>query len=320
MIEQPLISIVVPVYNVLPYLKRCIESIINQTYRNIEILLIDDGSTDDSGKICDEYEKQDIRVRTFHKCNGGLSDARNYGIEKANGKYISFIDSDDYIAQDYIEYLYSLIIKFNCNMSLCTHYVYWEDKRIKVIGNCSQEKLDAKSCLERMLYHDVIDTSAWGKLYHISLFENITYPKGKIFEDIATTYRLFLLSGNVACGYEPKYFYMMRKNSIVTNEFKLNKLDLITFTDEMACVVEKTYTDLHRAVIRRQVYARFSTLNQMLNTNEYPNIRNELVEFIRNNRWEVLINKKANIRDKIAIILLMFGYPIYKLSWKIYER
>ena len=117
--KQDLISVIVPVYNVENYLKRCLDSIINQTYQNIEIILIDDGSTDNSGNLCEDYKKIDNRIKVVHKTNGGLSDARNTGIKKAKGKYITFVDSDDYVEYDYVEYLYNLIKKYDTNISFC---------------------------------------------------------------------------------------------------------------------------------------------------------------------------------------------------------
>ena len=138
---KDLISIIVPVYNVEKYLNRCIDSILLQTYNNIEILLIDDGSLDKSSQICDEYMKKDKRIKVIHKKNGGLSDARNAGIDIARGKYITFIDSDDSVEKDLVEYLYKLVINFNTKMSICSHRVIFDEgKRIKVLGNGKEEK------------------------------------------------------------------------------------------------------------------------------------------------------------------------------------
>ena len=124
--EKPLISVIVPVYNVKQYLRRCVDSILKQTYENIEIVLIDDGSTDESGAICDRYAQKDVRVKVIHKENGGLSDARNKGMQEARGEYFAFVDSDDYIAKDYIAYLFELIVENKAQISLCGYLKFIE--------------------------------------------------------------------------------------------------------------------------------------------------------------------------------------------------
>lgn len=320
--EIDLISVVIPVYNVEIYLRKCINSILQQTYKNLDIILVDDGSTDRCGAICDEFANLDLRVRVFHKENGGLSDARNYGIDRAMGKYITFIDSDDFIEFDYIEYLYKLLVKYKCSMSLTMHNIVLKSHYTmpKKITHKKDEKLSKKKCIEKMLYHDEIDTCAWGKLYDIELFSDIRYPKGKIFEDMGTTYKLFLKCDEIACGYENKYNYIIRKDSIVNGKFHKGKLDLIKMTDEMAADVEKVYPDLSIAVTRRRVYARFSTLNQMLDISELKDIREEFIKFIFSNKKAVIGNPKAPKRDKIAIFLLQLGFSTYTKVWKIVRK
>lgn len=312
-----LVSVIVPIYNVEFYLKRCIDSILEQTYKNLEILLIDDGSTDNSSKICDDYKIKDKRIKVVHKKNGGLSDARNVGINMAKGYYITFIDSDDSVEKDMIEYLLMLIVKFNTKMSICSHNIIFDEgKRIKRLGNGKEEKLTAKECIKKMLYHKDVDTSAWAKLYSRDLFDNIKYPKGLLFEDIGTTYKFFFKSKFIACGYIGKYNYYVRKNSIVTGCFSEKKLDLLKMTDMMAVDVLKIFPDLNKAVLRRRVYARFSTINQMIGVNNIDNIRNDLINFIKINANKVLIDKLAPIRDKIAIIILCISYKMYEFIWQ----
>lgn len=310
------ISVILPIYNVEKYLKKCVTAVLNQTYSNIEIILVDDGSTDKSPKLCDEFQKRDNRILVIHKKNGGLSDARNAGTRMASGKYITYIDSDDVVALDYIEYLYSLIKKYECSMSLCTHTVVCENGKKWSYGDGTEEVLDAEKCIYRMLYHDIIDTSAWGKMFQTDIAKEILYPKGKLFEDIGTVYRFFIRCKRIACGYQSKYYYMLRKNSIVSSEFNPRKLDLLEMTDMMAREVENVYPDLKDALIRRRVYARFSTLNQMLNVKGYAEEKKEIIDFIKLHQRNVLCNPKTPKRDKIAIYLLNVGYPVYKMCWE----
>lgn len=146
---QPLISIILPVYNIEQYMERCMNSLFRQTYENCEMILIDDGSTDNSGMICDRLANEHMNVRVFHKKNGGLSDARNFGIKRASGDYITCVDPDDFVDEDYVEYLYCLIQKYNADMSICQHRVYYDNGSIKELGSFGDELISVKICIER---------------------------------------------------------------------------------------------------------------------------------------------------------------------------
>lgn len=313
------ISVVLPVYNVKQYLDRCMNSILNQTYTNLEIIMVDDGSTDGSSQVCDEYQRRDSRVNVIHKENGGLSSARNAGTEKATGEYITYIDPDDYVTLKYIEYLYNLICEFGTKMSLCTHTVLFENGKSLVYGDGGKEIISAKVCLERMLYHDVIDTSAWAKMFSIDLARKYPFPVGRLFEDIGNVYNFFIDSEMIACGYEPQYYYIVRNNSIVTGSFNIRKFDLLEMTDKMSKDVLDKFPDLERAVKRRRIYARFSTLNQMQDVTTHQDKKRDLISFIRKNTWELLRNSKVPKRDKLAAMLLYISYPLYRACWKAYK-
>lgn len=318
--QDPLISVILPIYNIEAYLDKCMESVRNQTYSNLEIIMVDDGSTDSCGEVCDKYAGMDERIVVFHKKNGGLSDARNYGIERAGGEYITCIDPDDFVDSDYVAYLYGLAVRYGTKMSICQHRVHYDNGSIRENGRQGEELIPTERCLERMLYHDVIDTSAWAKLYHRSLFEQVRYPKGKIFEDIGTTYALMMQCDAIAVGYESKYSYIFHNNSIVNGVFKPAKLDLLEMTDKMASDVGQRYPALGQAILRRRVYSRISTLNQMLNAAGYEEERGAILSFIRKNRKSILRDPKAPKRDKLALILLSVSYPLYRLVWLSYQR
>ena len=316
----PMISVILPVYNIQKYLPKCMDSLFRQTYTNLELILVDDGSTDQSGTICDNYKESDKRIKVIHKKNGGLSDARNAGIESAQGEFITCIDPDDYVDDDYISYLFELISKYNTKMSIAQHRVHYDNGTIKDMGSSGDEELDPERCLERLLYHDVIDTSAWGKLYHKSLFSDVKYPKGKLFEDIGTTYKLIMQCDRVAIGYESKYNYVFHNNSIVNGVFNIKKFDLLEMTDEMGKNVLKKYPTLKEAVLRRRVYARMSTLNQMLNAKGYEKERKDIIRFIKKYKNDILKNPKAPFRDKGALVLLTVSYRAYKFCWLHYQK
>lgn len=318
--KEPLISVILPIYNVEQYLPRCMASIMRQSYTNIEIVMVDDGSDKPCADLCDEYSGKDPRINVYHKVNGGISDARNYGVKHASGEYITYIDPDDYVDNDYVEYLYSILCKYGTRMSICQHRVSYQNGSLKEYGADGDEMLSVPECIERMMYHDVIDTSAWAKLYHCSLFETVRYPKGKIFEDMAITYQLMMQCEGIGVGYESKYNYNFHNNSIVNGSFQHAKLDLLDMTDTMARDVIEAFPQLRSAVQRRQVYARLSTLNQMLNASDCEEERNNIMEYIQCHRKEVLQNSKTPKRDKMALLLLAISYRLYRTCWLLYRR
>lgn len=322
---QPLISVIIPIYNVERYLERCLNSVISQDYHNLEIILVDDGATDDSGKIAENFAAKDNRIMVIHQENGGLSDARNSGLAKAHGEYVTFIDSDDYVTKDYVSYMFGLLANtdFKASMAMCSLMnVFSSTGRKENCGNGEEIVLTGKECIEKMCYHDLVDTCAYAKLVKKEFYDNVKFPEGKLFEDIGTTYKLFLQASQVACGFLPKYFYVIRSGSIVTSGFNANKLELLDMTDQMANDVKKRYPDLANAVLRRQVYARFSTLNQTLNSND-PSImavRKNLIAYIKKNKRAVLSNPKTPKRDRVAYFVLELGFPIYRVAWRQYEK
>lgn len=320
---EELISVVVPVYKVEKYIDKCINSIINQTYKNLEIILVDDGSPDNCGNICDEYAKKDNRINVIHKENGGLSDARNVGIEASKGKYITFIDSDDYISDNYINFLYKLIVEYKADISIGKHYVLYNNTEINTATGKKYE-LEPKQALEMMLYGDDLDVSAWAKLYKKELFESVRYPKGRLFEDAATTYKLIDLSKKIIFSSEPIYYYVMRSDSISNKSFNDKKMDLITSTNEMTCYIGEKYNDLKKACDRRLMYSYLSTLTQLAKSDEstpnYNKYKNELMNYIKENRKRVLEDSKIPKRDRIALECTKLGFGFFKWAWKLYEK
>lgn len=320
--NQPLISVIVPVYNVEKYLRRCLRSIYEQTYKNIEIVLVDDGSTDVSLQLLEEYAKKDSRAKIIRQKNMGLSAARNTGIRYSKGEYLTFIDSDDYVTHDYVEYMYKLLEQnnFSSSLALCSLMNTFPNGRSKNMGNNEERIISGKECIEMMCYHNLVDTCAYAKLGKRELYDEHFFPVGKLFEDIGSTYKLFEQCRTVACGFKAKYFYSIKENSIVTSKFKPSKLDLLEMTDQMAQSVNTIYPDLAEATARRQVYARFSTLNQTLGEPSTKMIQRKLKEYIVAHKSAILNNPKAPRRDKIAYGMLSLGLPIYEYMWKAYLK
>ena len=312
--SQVVVSVILPVYDIEGYLPTCMESLFNQTYKNFEIIIVDDGSHEPCRRLCDSYKDHE-GVSVYHKKNGGLSEARNYGFEKSRGEWVIFIDPDDWVDSDHIEYLMSLAEQFGTDMAVSQHRVMYSNGKIRDNGGVGEECLDDKTCIERMLYHDVIDTSAWGKLYKRELFDGIRYPVGLCFEDISTTYALMMKAKRIAVGYRSTYNYMYRPNSIVNGPFNPHKIDLLKTTDMMAKGILSVYPDLRNAVIRRRVYSRFSTLNQLEGVKGYDDLKKDIISFIRKYSKVVLNDPQAPTRDHLAIRLLLTDYDLYRKMW-----
>lgn len=229
--DQSLVSVIVPVYNVQDYLAQCVRSLIVQTYRNLEILLVDDGSTDESGRLCDELTAGDERITVLHKPNGGLSDARNYGIERANGDYIAFVDSDDLVRPGYFE---RLLRPFgddsDIDISICSYSLFWDGGEITDISSnlCDYEVISSNEALRRLCEprRSMQLEIAWSKLFKKSLLHDIRFPVGQVHEDTATTYKLYFSARNIAISDERLYLYRQRDNSI-TGAFRPSNTDMI---------------------------------------------------------------------------------------------
>lgn len=242
--EIPLVSIIVPIYNVEDYLERCIDSLTNQTLEAIEILLIDDGSTDKSAIICENYRKIDSRIRVYHKKNGGLSSARNFGINLASSDFIGFVDGDDFIEPDMYERLLNGCIHNNALISICGRYNITKTKKIPSLTLKKGIKLDSKNAIARLLIWDGIDSSACDKIFHKSLFKNLDFPIKKYNEDIFIMVKLFHNAGSIYHIGLPKYNYVLRSNSITNQSFNVKKMDLIQASNEVVFFVKHYYKSL----------------------------------------------------------------------------
>lgn len=223
MSTTPLISVIVPVYNVEKYIARCVESIACQTYPNLEIILVDDGSPDGSGKICDDFAERDDRIKVIHKRNGGLSSARNAGIDASNGQLIAFVDGDDYVAPEMYETLYGILTENNADMSICDcEFVEENGKTIEDKSpEIKSEVLDKAQALERLnplLYPYWKYVTAWNKLYKKELFDEIRYPDGKIHEDEFIIHHIIDRCDCVAVTDKPLYKYVQRGGSIMSDK------------------------------------------------------------------------------------------------------
>lgn len=301
------ISIIIPIYKVEKYLSKCVDSVLNQTYNNLEIILVDDGSPDMCGAIADSYREKDERVCVIHKENGGLSDARNAGIDVATGKYIVFVDSDDMISETFVEKMHRYIVESHAQISVCKRHVFYEDGKIgKAENNTVEIKVkDSVEAAKIILYQDGYDVSAWGKMYLKETFDGVYFPKGYNFEDIPTTYKAFMRAERVVFSNETLYEYLIRENSIETEPFTLKKLDGIYTGQLMLDDIIKEYPELLSAAKSRYIAINLHILSQINGKNEYVNkIKDNVIEM----RHDVMKDKSAIAKVRIACLLSYISF------------
>lgn len=226
--EEPLISVIVPVYKVEPYLDKCISSIVNQTYKNLEIILVDDGSPDNCPAMCDAWAEKDSRIRVIHKTNGGLSDARNAGMAVATGELMAFVDSDDWIAPDMYEHLYRRLAEDNSDIAACGVQMIWEDKTpsraLTREGSCV---LNQEEAMQAIIEESWLKQPVWYKLYKTALVRDILFPKGKYHEDVFWSYQAVGRAQRVSVLDHIGYYYLQRGGSIMGEGYSLKRLDAV---------------------------------------------------------------------------------------------
>lgn len=222
--QEPLISVIVPVYKVEPYLRKCLDSIVNQSYRNLEIILVDDGSPDQCGVICDEYAAKDARIIVIHQENGGVSSARNAGLAVATGEWIGWVDSDDWIENDMFEYLLQSALRRGADIAVCGRCEHYRN-RMNSRGWEQERLLDTEAALKLLLENDIMQNFLWDKLWKRELFQGVTFPVGRTFEDVAIMHNIFARARQILCLPGNKYNYVLHGQGIVGNNTLKNKVN-----------------------------------------------------------------------------------------------
>lgn len=310
--NNPLISIIIPIYKVELYLRKCVDSVLAQTYTNLEIILVDDGSPDDCGKICNEYAEKDKRVVVIYKKNGGLSDARNAGLDIMKGEYVAFVDSDDWVSQKYIGDMYENLRKYDADISLSgTIYVYENNKKDTVLPISKNEGLyTQKEAVENLFYQKGIFPSACSKLYKTELFDTIRYPKGKLNEDSATTYKIFCLCNKISYTNANNYYYLQRIGSIENSLFSPKKMDAIDIVDEMVVWISENKPEYKNAAICRLVGMNLRIYREIIRSNgKFLTEKKRITNNIKKYRRQIIFNVNVKLKIRLACILsyLRFG-------------
>ena len=320
---DPLISIVVPVYNVEKYVGACIDSILNQTYKNVEIILVDDGSTDSSGKICDDYALRYSNIKVVHQQNGGLSAARNSGIDIMAGEYVSFVDSDDLICEEYITTLYNLLVNTSADISTSSLRSFVDDENIPKKKSLLPIKIfeDGNEAVKSMLYQQRnIDNSACGKLFKTRLFENYRFPLGLLYEDLATIPYVCLKARRVVATTIPMYFYRSRSTSIL-GSFNLKRSDVLDVVDELVKYMQQYEPSLLNASRSRKFSANMNILMLM----SKAGVEDELIiarcwDNVKQLRMLMLLNPYVRLKNKMGALMSYIGLNLMQSVFKKYRE
>mgnify|MGYP002511005302 CR=1 FL=1 len=317
-LEEDKISVIVPVYNVERYLGQCVDSILRQTYRNLEIILVDDGSPDNSPEICDKYEKKDNRIKVLHKKNGGLASARNAGMDIATGKYIGFVDSDDMIAEDMYEVLYKNIIRSNAEIAVCYKTDILENIQI---GEGIVEELNKTQALKKMVLGIEFGSHACDKLFKKKvLVSGVRFPEGKTYEDLYTIYQWINNSNRIILCKSNKYYYRPNLESITSAAFSKSNMNLIYGLENLGDFFKKNYGALVKYQKMALAKSSSALLRKMITSNSYDvQYISYLIKIIRKNIW-VFLFSPYKITSKLFTIVAAINFTIAVKLYKFLQR
>ena len=315
---EDLISVVIPVYNVKPYLRMCADSVFAQTFRNLEIIFVDDGSTDGSGEICDELAKEDSRVRVIHQENGGLSAARNTGIYASTGSFLYFLDSDDAISPVTIAHLWTACIRTKADVAVGDFMRFSQTEVPDERRTFKSEAFGTEETLRRMLMNEGFGHQAWGKLFRRGLWETLRFPPGLLYEDYAVIYDVMLGAKKTAAVTDALYFYRMQEGSIMHSRIGERNLTLLDTSARVTQMLSEAYPSLRGPAVRLQIVTYMRFLSDMLETDYrlFPDVQRRIIDTVREHKKEFLHAPGVRRVDKMKLRALMAGKRIFYLMYR----
>ncbi len=314
----PLISVIIPVYNVEQYFDYCIQSVLSQDYTNLEIILVDDGSTDSSGQKCDIYAKQDHRVRVIHQINGGLSSARNTGLKEMTGEFFAFVDSDDYVRSDYISKMYSLMEADKSDIVVCSYKKVTGNEDFSMIRAADMNHISySREDIKIEMISRKIPMYAHGKLYKKELVVFTQFPIRRHFEDVPTSWNVIKNIEKATYTDAKLYYYRQRPDSIVNMSFNSSRMDQLYFSEQVFEDIEED-TELKYSAGSRCFFAAAD--NYSFVTDDYPEDKRYLKKAIKKYRKYVLKDKRAEKSLKIMAFISLFGMGIVGLLGRSYKK
>ncbi len=319
--DRPLVSVVIPVYNAESYLRSCVQSVANQTYGNLEILLVDDGSTDGSPSLCDCLASNDRRISTFHRSNCGAAESRNFGIEIARGEWITFVDSDDLVSPLYIEALLSAALNFSVLMASFRKPMHFIDESdLKLIEKAEDlpapGKVDRSQMLDLTFYQEY-ETGPTSKIYHRTILDGSVFPKGNYYEDLACIYKLIDKCDFIAIlETEGLYGYRMNERGKTSAPFSGKKAgDILKTTSDMYEYINSRHPDLSKAVSSRCFSACRAVYSQLMADSEHGKRWQKeevaLHDAMAMYRQPILSDSSARKKEKIAVIASYLGWGLF---------
>lgn len=317
--QKDLISIIISIYNLDHLIENCINSVIQQRYNNLEIILVDDGSKDNSLKICQEYAKKDPRIKVIHKDNGGPSSARNAGLDVALGKFITFIDGDDIVSPDYIFHLYNLLIDNHADLSICDFVTFSNREELESIYkniNAGIEKvytMNQHEALEAFLYQRYFPTSNCCRMYYRNILEKERFPEGNCADDIATNHKFIMKAHKVVYSTKKLYYYFQYQNSIVHSWLLQREYDCEKSSRKMYEEIKKTYPDLEEAAISKLFSCNIQILSNIPLSQIYTKEHQIILNNIRKFRKKVLSNSDARLVNRISAAASYIGIWFLRL-------
>jgi len=315
--NKPLISVIVPVYNVEKYVGRCLTSIINQSYTNLEIIVINDGSTDNSLSVCEEYAAKDNRIKLTTQENRGLSGARNTGLRHYTGEYVTFVDSDDWIHRNMIEYLYNVLIRHDSEMSLCANRRVSEDTILD--KNHEEMETTTYTCDESMeLFLNETITACWARLFSKNIISGFEFPEGLNCEDYIYMYEAIRrIKKGVTFVDIPLYYYFNRPDSIVNDSFSIKKFDQFYSAKKLFELVCEHTPQYKKQSLTRLAGAILSLVNSARAHEGFEKQEKEMISTLRNNASLFLFNKYIKWKMRVLLLLLMLPPKLSVSSMRI---
>ena len=320
---MPTVSVIVPVYNVEKYLKKCVDSILGQTFRDIEVILVEDCSTDRSREICREYERMDTRICCVYQAeNGGLGRARNTGIRVAHGEYLMFVDSDDYIDRVMVEQLYNNICASGADVASCGVYNVFQQKKVPQYDKIEKFLCPAEEAFGLLLVGEKIPGSSCNKLYRAKLFQKLKFPEGILYEDVKFHTDLMQIIDNIYVDTTPLYYYIHRSKSITTQKFDSRAMMFIYAYEDTLRIVESKYPSVLPQARFKLTWAYFSILDRMLQQDDYRKIKEfrKVKTYLKRNVVRILRNSYFNRARKIGAFVLFLNTRAYRFLIRMNDK
>lgn len=317
--DKNLISVIVPVYNVESYIDKCIKSIVNQTYSDLEIILVNDGSTDNSLAHCIEWKRKDPRIIVYDKKNGGLSDARNYGIKHSHGNYLGFVDSDDYIEPNMYQLLHQGMVEFDAQISCGGRFIV-EGSKYKIRFTLPSKKIfNSHDALKELLMVSAINEAAWDKLYKRSLFNNIKFPKGEINEDIVIMPDLIDQAKKIVHVGKPIYYYVQHKGSITNGPYNRDREVIYKHLKKLKKYIETKHIDLLSAFYSIEFNYLLSELISIgSNKKNFNKIKKQYENLFNQDFFKMLMS--SDVSNFIKVKSILYKLKLYNFFKKIAKR